>query len=168
MRYAAYGSNLHPVRLRRRTPSARLVGTDVLEGFELAWTKRGQDGSGKCTVREASWRRVHVAVFEIDPAEQRLLDIAEGLGAGYELETVVLPSMGACRTYLAHDDYMDDALRPFEWYRELVLVGARLHRFPPTYLDLIEATPATRDPDTGRRRDHEALIRAARQWEPTR
>ena len=38
MLYAAYGSNLHPVRLRERVPSAELLGTGVLEGRELRFT----------------------------------------------------------------------------------------------------------------------------------
>lgn len=33
--YFAYGSNLHPLRLQRRTPSARLAGLAVLEGHVL-------------------------------------------------------------------------------------------------------------------------------------
>lgn len=50
MRYFAYGSNLCVRRLRRRVPSARALGPARLDGWTLRWHKRGEDGSGKCSI----------------------------------------------------------------------------------------------------------------------
>ena len=46
--YFAYGSNLHPERLRERVPSAESLGVARLEAHVLRFHKRGRDGSGKC------------------------------------------------------------------------------------------------------------------------
>ena len=49
--YLAYGSNLHPVRLTERVPSARFLGLTSLFGYQLRFHKRHEpDGSGKCNM----------------------------------------------------------------------------------------------------------------------
>ena len=48
--YLAYGSNLHPVRLSERVPSAELLGVVELREYRLVFQKRGWDGSSKCTL----------------------------------------------------------------------------------------------------------------------
>jgi hypothetical protein len=48
--YFAYGSNLHPVRLIERVPSANLVGVIGLSKHRLAFQKRSKDGSSKCNL----------------------------------------------------------------------------------------------------------------------
>lgn len=162
MRYAAYGSNLHPLRLRERTPSAVLQGTAALAGFDLEFAKRGRDGSGKCTIREAAGSRVLVAVYELDEADRPALDRAEGRGAGYTLERVEVEQFGACLTYVAQESHRDVALRPYGWYRELVLVGAEALAFPADYLARIRAVEVLRDPDAERHARHMALVDRAR------
>ena len=79
--YFAYGSNLHPLRLRARVPSSRLVGRAKLRGHALRCHKKSLfDGSGKCdaypTGREDDC--VLGAVFTLDAAERPVLD---GFGA---------------------------------------------------------------------------------------
>ena len=67
MLYAAYGSNLHPGRLRKRVPSADLVGCAKIEGWSLNFNKRGKDGSGKCSIGVSRNSFVYVAVYDMDP-----------------------------------------------------------------------------------------------------
>jgi hypothetical protein len=162
VRYAAYGSNLHPLRLGLRTPSAALLGTDVLEGHALAFVKRGRDGSGKCTIARAAGAQVYLAVFEIDDAERGRLDAFEGRGRGYEVETLELPRLGRCETYVAQPAHLDPALQPFTWYRELVLVGGEAHGFPGAYLERIAAVAAREDRDRARHEEHMTIVRRAR------
>lgn len=157
MYYAAYGSNLHPLRLAERTPSARLVGAACVPGYRLHWHKRGMDGSGKCDIRPAD-DQVYVAVFDIDAAEGRCLDRIEGVGRGYRRGRLQVPEFGSCITYFAADDCVDDGLLPFGWYRELVLLGCRYHGFPADYRAAIEAVPYRADPDPARRSDNEARV----------
>lgn len=65
--YAAYGSNLHPVRLQERVKSASVRGTAVLEDWKLAFSKRSKDGSGKATLVELDGAQAHVAVYDVSP-----------------------------------------------------------------------------------------------------
>lgn len=83
--YLAYGSNLHPLRLVRRVPSARLVGTVPLPGYRLAFHKRGMDGSAKCDLELAdeSGSLAYGAVYSVAAQDIHGLDRLEDLGAGY-------------------------------------------------------------------------------------
>lgn len=162
MRYAAYGSNLHPLRLRERTPSAVLLGSEVLAGFALEFVKRGRDGSGKCTIVSDPASRVHVAVYEIDDREKPDLDRAEGLGAGYALEVLELAGFGRCHTYVGQARHLDRSLRPYTWYQSLVLVGCEALGFPGDYVERIRSVAAVRDPDPERHARHMEIVRRAR------
>ena len=152
MLYAAYGSNLHPLRLADRIESARLAGTGFVAGWRLSFHKRSADGSGKCSICPGG-DGVHAAVFEISTADKRVLDRIEGLGAGYAEKALAVPGFGQCATYVAQPSYVDVALRPYDWYRELVMLGARFHAFPDRYLDSILAQPTLPDPDPLRNSD---------------
>ena len=156
LHYAAYGSNLHPDRLGRRLPSAEFLDKRFLSTCALAFEKRGNDGSGKCTIVPGGG--VHLAVYSVAAAEKPLLDRIEGVGHGYDLVSLDLPGFGSCFTYVAADDYRTPGLAPYCWYREMVLRGCRLHRFPDEYVAAIEAVAARRDPDDRRRRDNWAIV----------
>ncbi len=164
LRYLAYGSNLHPERLRRRTPSAVPIDTCALRGWRLSFEKRGQDGSGKATIVETGdpSHLVHGVVYEMHAGEKPVLDRIEGLNRGYREHVLSLPGHGTVWTYRAELEHTDRGLLPFCWYRELVLAGARHHGFPPAYIAAIEALGTAPDPDATRREAHEALLDAIR------
>ncbi|MGD2083419.1 MAG: gamma-glutamylcyclotransferase [Chromatiales bacterium] len=163
MLYLAYGSNLHPVRLAERVPSARLVRTVVLDGYRLAFHKRGHDDSAKCDLVRTGDQadRAYGAVYRIDPVEKPLLDVCEGLGNGYRDPAMDLACEGGpirCFTYLAQAGHIDRRLRPFHWYKHLVLAGARYHGLPARYVERIRAVPSREDPDASRRGLHDGLL----------
>ena len=81
--------------------------------------------------------RTHGVVYEIDEKEKRNLDRKEGLGYGYnEMEVVLESDQGAVTAlmYVADSDYIDDTLKPYSWYKQLVLDGARQHGLPESYI----------------------------------
>lgn len=165
MRYAAYGSNLHPIRLRERVASATLLGAVPLQGWQLRLHKRGQDGSAKCNIIGAS-DVVFVAVFEIAASHRPKLDQAEGLNRGYREKRLFLPDYDACFLYLASDGHIDDELLPFTWYKELVLLGCEHHGFPREYVDNIRAIPDQTDPDEQRQAKNMAIVEKIRNRRP--
>ena len=149
MRYAAYGSNLHPLRLSDRISSARLINTEFLPDWSLHFHKRSVDGSGKCNIVPGG-SGVYVAVFDISDADKIVLDKIEGLGSGYNEISLAVPGIGDCVSYGAEDSYIRDSLIPYDWYKELVLVGARAHGFPANYVQRIEMVAAQPDSDSER------------------
>ena len=150
MHYAAYGSNLHPRRLTERISSARLITTSFLPDWSLHFHKRSKDGSGKCSILSVG-DGVHFSIFDISAAEKITLDGIEGVGLGYSEIVLNIPELGDCGSYVADETYIDDSLVPYDWYKEMVLIGARTHGFPDEYLKQIESVQARYDPDPIRR-----------------
>lgn len=160
MIYAAYGSNLHPVRLTARVPSATLLGTCVLPGWSLRFHKRGADGSAKCDI-VAHGDRTYLAVYDIAAAHRARLDEAEGVGAGYEVRTLELPGYGDGFIYVANESHVDPTLKPYGWYRALVAIGCRYHAFPGDYVARLAAVETIDDPDLARHARHMDIVRRA-------
>ena len=155
--YFAYGSNLCLPRLRGRVPGVTALGAASLVGYELRWHKRSVDGSGKCSivVSAGSAEIVHGALFSIPYEEKHLLDQAEFLGNGYDEITIrVRSSHGStsARTYVAATTHVDESLRPFSWYQDLVVCGAEAHRLPAEYVDRLRRVRALDDHDAERAR----------------
>lgn len=163
LHYLAYGSNLHPQRLRRRTPSAELAGTVPLPGWRLYFNKLSHvDGSGKCHILHTgeSTDLVYAAVFRLSPEDKPALDKIEGLGHGYSEHTLNIERFGKVFLYLAEPDAARDPVKPFDWYKQLVAAGARYHGFPDDYISTIQATESKSDPDSARHHEHLALLDA--------
>lgn len=159
--YFAYGSNLHPLRLLERVASAELVGVCRYEAHRLAFDKQGRDGSGKCTLVNTGSEAdvVYGALYTLDPVQKRDLDRFEG--SGYCEHQITLQCHGQeyhCFTYLAQRSYIIDSLKPYHWYKQLIVLGARYLRLPDPYLASIESVASIDDPDVGRGRENEALI----------
>ena len=163
MLYFAYGSNMSLRRIRCRVPSAQRVATATLVAHRLAFHKVGRDGSAKCDIAPGrdETDRVHGVVYHMDPQHRPALDRAEGLGSGYEVKTVELLADDRTRvsafTYYA--THTDIALRPYAWYLQHVLQGARENRLPDHYVALIAAIEAIDDPDGARARTELAIHR---------
>ena len=161
----AYGSNLLPARLHGRAPSAQAVATGAVAGHVLRWHKRGRDGSGKCALAasgasEAGWG----VVSALDAGDKRALDRAEGLGAGYrEVAVEVRTAQGplVALAYQAAAGATDPALQPYDWYRALVLAGARHHQLPPGWITALERVAVMRDPDRQRAARFAGLLAGA-------
>ena len=149
MLYAAYGSNLHPLRLAKRISSAEFVGTGFLPDWSLHFHKRGADGSGKGNVLSGG-EGVHIAIFEISADDKLILDGIEGVG--YSATLLDVPTFGECVSYVADESHIDGTLEPYDWYKQLVLIGAKTHCFPASYLNRIESIATCEDPDSERRK----------------
>ena len=151
--YFAYGSNLSVARLQARIPEARVVCVASLAGYRLAFHKRSlKDGSGKCDAFHTGQAGDLLlgVVYEIPAAAWPVLDRIEG--PGYERRVLeVNDTDGVAITVQTYIGILiEEGLRPMDWYRQHVLLGAREHGFPSSYLAAIEAVPTQQDPDTTR------------------
>ncbi len=161
--YFAYGSNLHPVRLTERVASAKLVGSAQVPGYQLKFHKLGQDDSGKCDLFHTGRSKdiVHGAIYTLAAGHKNTLDEFEGKGMGYIDKPVAILHRNQlidCFTYLAQEDYIVDSLKPYHWYKQLVIQGATYLHFPASYLSKIQATQSQKDPEATRRKTHEQLL----------
>ncbi len=161
--YLAYGSNLHPLRLAERVPSARLVCSVLLDGYCLAFNKRGMDDSAKCNLFQSDdvLAKAHGAIFRMSARHKGILDRFEGKGRGYEemkIKVTLKERRYDCFSYTAQPDYIDDCLIPFGWYQRLVILGAEYHALPEDYISALRKVPSRRDPDPERLAKNEALI----------
>lgn len=154
MKYFAYGSNMLVRWLRTRAPGAYPLGAAQLRGCELRFHKRGLDGSAKCGIVPAGADvQVHGVLYAIEPEEKPALDRAESLGVGYRQEPVVVTledGPTTAFTYVARPSARDESLRPYEWYKELVVAGAVEHGLPGHYVARLRAVAAIPDPDRER------------------
>jgi len=161
--YFAYGSNLHPLRLRERVPSAELVGVAALPGHRLVFHKKSDDGSSKCNLVNTNVETdlIHGAIYQIDPGDKPRLDRYEG--KGYREEQVSLTIQGdeyVCFAYVAQPSHIVSGLPPYHWYKALVMLGAEYLAFPAPYLAALDAVESMEDPDPQRGQAMERLIEA--------
>ena len=170
--YLAYGSNLHPLRLMRRTPSARLLGATTLSGYALRFHKRSDvDGSSKADAYHTGdpASLLHGVVYELSPGDFPVLDRIEGVGSGYRLANVQVRCDGhslEAFLYVATESHVSPGLLPYQWYRDLVWTGAAFHGMPADYVTGIREHASMADPDPSRAGRHAELLQALRAWRP--
>jgi gamma-glutamylcyclotransferase len=159
--YFAYGSNMLTLRLRKRTPSAVPVGIGFIEGHRLAFEKVSTDGSGKCHIASTNdpGDRVYGVLFTIDTREAPDLDVAEGLGSGYQKAEVRVVTPAGAQVALAYiADNTNSLLLPYDWYKGFVVRGAIEHSLPAAYVRRLQTAESQPDPNERRRSRNEAVL----------
>ena len=150
--YFSYGSNMSSKRLYARTPSAKKLCVATLDQHQLRFHKRGMDDSAKCDVFFTGNSADHVigVIFEILPKDKPTLDSGEG--PGYEEKQVLVTAIDGKQieafTYVAI--HIDKSMKPYQWYKEHVLTGAREHSLPDDYISAIEMIGSIEDTDMAR------------------
>jgi len=143
--YFAYGSNLSLERMRARAATASVVAPARLSGHRLTTDKRGRDGSGKANLRRDPGGQVWGVVYSLHPNEWHVLDACERGYARVRLEVITHRSRSLevatyASTLLTPDPH------PFEWYKQLMVEGARAQGLPAAWIERLEALPSKPDP----------------------
>ncbi|MGC9451501.1 MAG: gamma-glutamylcyclotransferase, partial [Oceanipulchritudo sp.] len=97
----------------------------------------------------------------MDPGHKGNLDRCEGLGLGYRQDFLDVQVNGQTHkvfVYRANPSHIDSLLHPMDWYKALVIEGARFHGFPGEYIRGLEQMPSVPDPDKKRARLNRDLI----------
>lgn len=161
MKYFAYGSNMSLQRLQQRVPSAQFISLVKLIGHQLKFHKRSDDGSGKCDALATQQNEdiVWGALFEFNDNEKAYLDKVEGVGSGYEIKQVTLLDSNDTehQAYMYYATDIKQGLKPYSWYLNHVVIGAKEIGVPAPYLALIESREAEVDPDKVREQ-HELSV----------
>ncbi len=164
MYYLAYGSNLHPLRLNERVHSAKHVGEITISGYKLKFNKIGVDGSGKCNIKKTNCKDsvVKFVLFRFNDIEKQELDKYESYGHGYDVHYIDLIVNGlviTAFTYIAMENYINNDLSPFSWYKSLVILGMKHYSFDKHYIEKIEKTKAIEDENFERVEKNTLLIK---------
>jgi len=159
----AYGSNMFSARMCHpdRVPSARPVGIGYITGHRLTFDKASRDSSGKCDAEETgdASDRVYGVRYSTDKSEKPRLDDAEGLGSGYKEKPVkVVTATGVVPAVMYYATSKDASLKPYHWYKALVVAGAVEHGLPFPYVELLRTVDSVQDADATRRAEHERLL----------
>jgi len=94
IRYAAYGSNLDPTRMRARCFGAEPIGSALLPGWRLRLRRYA-------SIMEDAAAQVPLGLWRINAAHLAALDRAEGVALGaYRRLRVTLPEGGEAWTYV--------------------------------------------------------------------
>ena len=149
MKVFCYGSNMSSRRITERCPNSVFIGVAKVSGWKLVFNKRSKDGSGKANlVYIGGDNLVWGVIWDISEGDKVLLDKAEGLGWGYdEFKLFVINDLGQeieCVCYIStNEKYLDGGLKPYDWYKEFCLEGAREHSIPEDYILTIESVDVT-------------------------
>jgi len=147
--YFAFGSNMLQERLKKRVPSARVLGVARLGGYTLQFNKVSKDGSTKANIVPSAdpGAVVYGVIYHLDDHERPRLDKAEGLGNGYQIRDLRVRREGAetedeVFAYVATPGAIRDDLSPSQWYKNIVIQGATENGLPESYVHQIEAVEA--------------------------
>lgn len=168
--YFAYGSNMLTRRLRAadRAPSAHVESKGFVAGHRLTFDKVSKEKSGgrsgKCDMERTgnAADRVFGVVFNIAKADEKALDDVEGPGyRRHEVEVVTAVGPRWAVAYIVERaEKKDPSLRPYDWYKALVIAGAEEHGLPDEYVERLRAVESQPDPmpDRKTKREAEALL----------
>jgi len=147
-------------KLRSIAPSCEERFVAKLKKHNLRFHKKSTDESGKADAyyTDNETDVVLGVVFNVDDSEVRNLDESEG---GYNRTDIeVLDNEGNSqnvKTYIAKKDRVYPALKPYTWYKRLVVEGAYQHSLPEEYVAEIEVIESKEDSDKERNAKNRAI-----------
>jgi cation transport regulator ChaC len=142
--YFAYGSNLARDRKEGRTGHIREERRARLDGYRIAFNKRGTDGTGKANIVADQTGTVWGVVYRCSPKALEEMDRYEGVPGGHYVRKMVRVRVDSgdeleAVTYVAGEAFIDDSLTPSPEYLQTILRGAREHALPYDYIHGLEA-----------------------------
>ncbi len=137
--YIAYGSNLNIPQMRMRCPGARIIGTSVIEDYQLLF--KGSKTGSYLTIEPKAGAEVPVVVWEVTEPDEKALDRYEGYPNFYYKKEMTLDIKGI-RTgkvrrrdafvYIMHEER--ELGIPSWYYVNTCLDGYRAFGFDEKYL----------------------------------
>ena len=98
--YTAYGSNLNLDQMAMRCPTAQLVGTGVIQDYELQF--KGRPQGAFATIAPKKGAMVPVAVWELQQQDEQALDWYEGYPSHYFKQDIPVQIDGIVITTMAY------------------------------------------------------------------
>jgi gamma-glutamylcyclotransferase len=141
--YFAYGSNLSTEQMESRTGRIREVRRARLDGYRIAFNKRGSDGTGKANIVPDPEGTVWGVVYRCSAAALSDMDRHEGVAGGHYARTGVRVRVDAgdeldSVAYVAGESFVDGSCVPSKEYLKTILHGAQHHALPDDYIRELE------------------------------
>ena len=136
-----------------------------LPNHRFSFDKIGGDGSGKGGIEQMHTSHEVIGVlYQMDKLEKPVLDKIEGVGHGYvDRQVSVVTQLRNISAFTYYPTLVEKSRQPFDWYKALVLEGARENEFPRHYVAMIESIESVVDSDNTRRMTNfEFILRTKR------
>ena len=147
--YAAYGSNLDPGRMRAYCPHSPLVGTGWLMGWRLTFAGEdllGYEGAVCTIVESEKTDQVFVALYDVHPHDEQLLDEVEGVVAGtYRKLHLRVATLDGEETAWVYVFTGYEGGLPTAWYLSEIAGAARKAGAPDDYVEALRSRPNRTD-----------------------
>lgn len=137
--YIAYGSNLNIPQMRMRCPGARIIGTSVIEDYQLLF--KGSKTGSYLTIEPMEGSEVPVVIWEVTETDEKALDRYEGYPNFYYKKEMTLDIKGIITgkvrrrdafVYIMHEER--ELGIPSWYYVNTCLDGYRAFGFDEKYL----------------------------------
>ena len=164
--YFGYGSNMLTCKLKDRCPSAVPIGICKIKKHSLKFHKVSHakskngildiSGKGDMVPSESETDEVYGVLFKILKKEEKKLDKAEGYpDYGYDKKKIdVITTKGEkYRSVMYFANEIDPKKKPYHWYKEQVVQGAKEHGLPEGYIKKIDDVESIPDQDPERPHD---------------
>ena len=126
--YIAYGSNLSESQMARRCPTAKVVGTSVLKDWRLLF-------DGPASIERFEGYEVPVLIWELQPNDERSLDIYEGYPSYYRKEMLEVEVKGQRLEAMVYIMNTNKEHQPNDYYYEILEDGYKRFRFDLNILE---------------------------------
>ena len=148
-------------RLKVRVPSTERLGGGTLKAHQLRFHKVSHDGSSKCDAFQTDNEDDFIigSLYQIDEDEKTALDQVEGLGHGYEEKVVRIENQRGeiFDAFIYYATNIGSSLKPYAWYVNHVIIGAKEINVPLYYLNAIQAIECIEDPNKHRDSEQRAI-----------
>lgn len=137
--YIAYGSNLNIPQMRMRCSGARIIGTSVIEDYQLLF--KGSKTGSYLTIEPMEGAEVPVVIWEVTESDEKALDRYEGYPNFYYKKEMTLDIKGIITgkvrrrdafVYIMHEER--ELGIPSWYYVNTCLDGYRAFGFDEKYL----------------------------------
>ena len=133
--YLAYGSNLNLEHMKDRCPSAKMIGSLLLQNFRLVY-KGSKDLFAYLTIEKCDKKVVPIGLFELSDDDIYSLDRYEGYPTLYSKEYIQVKTNETiynCLIYIMNDDF--DYHIPSNDYIQICKQGYKDFSFDENVLD---------------------------------
>lgn len=132
--YLAYGSNMNQKQMAYRCPTAQVLGTSELPGYEMVFRGNRYD-NGVATVEPLEGGSVPVLLWDIQKQDEKALDHYEGFSVLYTKKTLENPlkdNIVTAMLYVMAPGY--ELAPPFDSYYHTIEEGYKAAGFDTSRL----------------------------------